>query len=1076
MTISIPGLGPAARSAVMGILLIPLFLSAADAKRRFDLASGDAAETLPRFAEQADREIVFSAVEVRGTKTNAVSGEYLPREALDALVAGTRLVASQDRGSGAFAVMRAGGGSVRGVVVAPERGQESPARTVGHLRGRVRNLLTGAYLEGARVEIPGAGQSTLTETDGTFRLRDVAAGEVSLEISYTGLDREVLTVAVPAGAERVVDVALSTKTVKLDTFKVSELREGNAMAITQQRNAMNVKEVVATDAYGHLRDGNPAELLVLLPGVAGEWVGNDIRSVQIRGFAANLGSVTLDGSKLANAESAGTNRTFEWDVMSADHVESIEVVKAPTPDMEADSIGGNINLRTKSAFNSSDRRRVSASAGFTYEHVRGSVLPNASFAYSEVLGSKRNFGLSFNWGYSMHNVPRDGTQLTFPTTTNEPNYLQLLRVFEQENIRERSGGGLKLDYKWSEQTTFFVNVLSSFFNEQYHDRAMARRVVLQTNAAGVVPGFTDQRVEWRNTTNTTATQEIVSTPKFSRTFQVAVGARHQFERWKIDYDLTSSDAAAYYDSIKYRRGSISPVLRGVGLILDRTNHSRHFPDIVQTSGPDIYDIANYTAAPLNHRDQRGEDRLVTLQANATREFATRFPFTLKFGAKFREQERTAFQRNRRFTYLGPDGVAGTGDEGLARFLEDRSYGMVEGRYPAPRWISVRAISEAQADNPRWFQEDLPFYEGNRLANDREFLETVSAGYAMGNLKLGRLSILGGLRYESTEIEAESNVRNVTPAEAVRRAAWVGPVTTDESLRRLRTEYADRLTSTADYGEVFPGLHLRYEPRRGLIARASYSTSIGRPNIGSIIPDVDVNHTNQTVSANNTSIKPQFGESINAGLQYYFEPIGVVSANLFHTRITDFIYNASSTIGSGQDNGFDGEFAGYTLNSRANGGSATIKGIELNYQQQLSFLPGLLRHLSVFANYTFLRTQGSYGGSATAPTTKLVGFVPESANGGLSFSHFGLDVGMKANYRGARLAAFSANPGAVRYHESRTSIDLNILYKFTRRYSVFFDWMNILNANDNTDYVYRPIQVGTYIPSGFRMNLGVRVRL
>jgi TonB-dependent receptor len=305
---------------------------------------------------------------------------------------------------------------------------------------------------------------------------------------------------------------------------------------------------------------------------------------------------------------------------------------------------------------------------------------------------------------------------------------------------------------------------------------------------------------------------------------------------------------------------------------------------------------------------------------------------------------------------------------------------------------------------------------------------------------------------------------------------VGAVTPEESVRRLRAEFANRRTSTADYAKFFPGLHLRYEPRRGLVMRASYSTSIGRPNIGAIIPDTNVNNTAQTISTNNTAIQPQYGESINAGVQYYFEPMGVLSANVFHTRISDFIYNATSTVGSGSDNGFDGEYAGYTLSTQANGGSATIKGIELNYQQQLAFLPGLLKHFGIFANYTFLRTRGSYGGTAAAPTTKLVGFVPEAANAGLSFTHLGLDARVKVNYKGDRLIAFSANPGAVRYGESRTSIDLNLLYKFTQRYSVFGDWMNITNANDATDYIYRPIQAGTYIPTGFRINVGVRVKL
>ncbi|MGH7958762.1 MAG: TonB-dependent receptor domain-containing protein, partial [Opitutaceae bacterium] len=615
----------------------------------------------------------------------------------------------------------------------------------------------------------------------------------------------------------------------------------------------------------------------------------------------------------------------------------------------------------------------------------------------------------------------------------------------------------------------------TYFNEQRGSRSMARRIRLQTNAAAIAPGFTDDRVEWRNTANTTAAQEIINTPKFARAHQIGFGGKHRLERWTIDYSADASQAATYYDSAKYRRGSMSPIIRGVGVILDRSNTGRHFPTVTQTSGPDIYDLASYTAAPFNHRDQRAEDEVYNAQVNVARDvMIAGHPLALKFGARYRSQERMAFQRNRRFNYLGPDGRANSGDEGLERYAEDRSYALVEGRYPAPRWLSVQAVGEALAANPSWFQEDVPFHETNRLANDREIQESVTAGYVMGNLKLGQLSILAGLRYEATEVEGSANLHAITPAEAARRAAFTGTVTTEESVRRIRAEYATRVKATSEYDRVFPGLHLRFEPRRGLLFRASYSTSIGRPNFGSIVPDTDVNYLTQVVITNNTDLQPQFGKSINAGVQYYFEPVGVLSANVFYTKISDFIFSATSTVEAGAANGFDGEYAGFELRSQANGGSAAIKGVELSYNQQLVFLPGFLRNFGVFGNYTYLKTSGNYGGSAASPTTQLVGFVPESANAGLSFSDFGLEVRVKGTYKGEWLTAYNANPGAVRYTESRFNTDLNVLYRLTRRYSVFVDWVNIFNTFD-PDYQYRDTLIRTYIPSGSRVNAGVRAR-
>lgn len=80
---------------------------APDAKRRFDVPAGDATQTLARFAEQADREIVFSPATVRGVQTNAVRGDLSPREALDLLVARTPLIVSHDATTGALAVKKA---------------------------------------------------------------------------------------------------------------------------------------------------------------------------------------------------------------------------------------------------------------------------------------------------------------------------------------------------------------------------------------------------------------------------------------------------------------------------------------------------------------------------------------------------------------------------------------------------------------------------------------------------------------------------------------------------------------------------------------------------------------------------------------------------------------------------------------------------------------------------------------------------------------------------------------------------------------------------------------------------------
>ncbi|HRE82949.1 MAG TPA: TonB-dependent receptor, partial [Opitutaceae bacterium] len=94
-----------------------------------------------------------------------------------------------------------------------------------------------------------------------------------------------------------------------------------------------------------------------------------------------------------------------------------------------------------------------------------------------------------------------------------------------------------------------------------------------------------------------------------------------------------------------------------------------------------------------------------------------------------------------------------------------------------------------------------------------------------------------------------------------------------------------------------------------------------------------NDTAQTVTLSNPSLLPQSATNWDLGLEYYLKPMGLVSASLFQKDLEDFIFtSAGGIVGSGPDNGFGGQYAGYTINTTLNGGSARVRGVELSYQQ------------------------------------------------------------------------------------------------------------------------------------------------
>src|SRR5262245_35673339 len=95
----------------------------------------------------------------------------------------------------------------------------------GTVTGRVSNAQTGAYLEGATVEVVGSDARTLTERDGSFTLTRVPAGSRQLRVFYTGTEMKTVEAEVTTGSTT-LNVALSPSDVHiLDTLTVSGQRE-----------------------------------------------------------------------------------------------------------------------------------------------------------------------------------------------------------------------------------------------------------------------------------------------------------------------------------------------------------------------------------------------------------------------------------------------------------------------------------------------------------------------------------------------------------------------------------------------------------------------------------------------------------------------------------------------------------------------------------------------------------------------------------------------------------------------------------------------------------------------------------
>jgi hypothetical protein len=304
------------------------------------------------------------------------------------------------------------------------------AEVGGIITGFVSNSATGNLLEGARIELPALRMNVLTDLTGRFVLSSVPPGTHEIVVRYTGLDPEREQITVTAGQRVVRNFDLTADIYRMDRFEVTGEREGGAAAITAQRNADNVKNVVAMDAFGTLPNMSASEVALHLPGVAGNLnEAGLVAGFTIRGVQPGLNNVTMDGIMLTSRDD-GMSRATQLHVYNSAMFDQMELIKGHTPDKGADSLGGTLNLQSRSPLGMKEKRRLTYNFSgrwappFTQQipiREKHRIHPLFNLGYQEVFdafGGERNLGVAANLFYSEHATGWFITLRDFQNTTD----------------------------------------------------------------------------------------------------------------------------------------------------------------------------------------------------------------------------------------------------------------------------------------------------------------------------------------------------------------------------------------------------------------------------------------------------------------------------------------------------------------------------------------------------------------------------------------------------------------------------------------------------------------------------------
>jgi iron complex outermembrane recepter protein len=1059
-------------------------MAAENSRRHFDIPAGPAIRTLKRVAQQAGLEIAYSAAVVSNVTTMAVTGDFTPHEALDRMVANTPLKIHQDPQSGALSVLRrtdsehpptppkepprmmtrknplALVGAWLALALTPGQAAENApnpaaANSGGELTGTVSNTATRNLLEGAKVELPQLGLSALTDNTGRFVLAGVPPGTHELTVSYIGLDPIRSRIAVQPGQRLVRDFDLTTAIYQMQAFTVTGEREGEAAALTAQRNSTNLQDVVAMDSYGNLPNMSAGEVVMRLPGIAGDPSDEGLAyGFNVRGMAPALNTITIDGGIVP---SIGTSRAFELQSITATMFEQLELVKGHTPDTGADSLGGTLNMKTRSPLNMKEKRRLSYSAtvriapSFTEQvpaREAHRAHPLVNLGYQEVFGvfgGTRNLGVAVNVFYSENAVGGFTTTRDFQNTLEEPAYLWSYRTSENYNNRKQASLNLKTDYRYSFNTKFTLNLTANQNREHFRRTAGVRAWTGTANTVpsattGIVPGYTDRITQVRPTAGSNIDITANGPNNYDvSTYHADFGAEHIYGPLHLDYNAGLGQTRL--EAGNGTGGYLTNRLSNVGWIIDRTEDDL-YPKFTQTAGPAMSDPANYRpiANGLEVRPNKNDQKVAQFRGNARYTLPIRMPVSLKTGISWREQSSDLRNASRQWSYIGASA--------LPVYPTPAYFATVKTGNVFPRWDVPPLMRDHAPIDPSLWRENEYFHQQLKYTGTRGVTESVTAGYIMAQGKLARDGLLsqtsfkGGVRRERTEVESYGWVRNRFGTTAAERTA-------DPAGAAARDYANNRREIHGRYTKSFPSLHLTHDVTQNLKARVSWSTSFGRPPRGNLLPNETVNEDNDTVTVNNPNLLPQTAKTWDATLEYYFEPVGSLSVGWFHKTINDYIVTGinSGIISGGVDNGFNGEYEGFRRLTSANAGTAIVQGWEFSYRQQFTFLPGLLRGLSASANYSIINTHGKFAGSTYRTTREIEGFIPRAGNVALNWRYHRFSTRVLYNFTGEHIApdGYSAtSPALNEFVHDRKTVNLGLAYQLRPALSLTCDVSNLFN--------------------------------
>lgn len=835
----------------------------------------------------------------------------------------------------------------------------------GTIRGKVIDRSTKDALPGANILIKGTSIGAAADIQGNYTISNAPAGEQTIVVSYIGYNAVSVVVTVPEDGSLQQDFKLESVVLKGDKVVITAQAVGQMKAINTQLSARTIKNVVSAEKIQELPDESAAAALSRLPGVSLQ----DGDKVVIRGLQAKMNAVLINGVALPSTDM--NDRSTNLGFISANMLAGIEVTKVITPDMDANTIGGVVNLKIMDApvgfhfdvlnqgmFNTQDRTTDnykfwgSVSNRFLNDKLGVFVQGNAERINGGLDQTSAGYGISDNeidFGYA-------------------PYFMNTFTFTDEENIISNYGGSVIMDYKLPAGKIVLQNTLAHTITDN------ARHRTVYSFTSPIQPRFSLNRDKHNKELMLNALQA-----EYDFGFiKMEMGLAHSFS--DKNTDIRYGDAGTNLDFTNTSNPVQFISANGDTLTADDFQDD----DRLKLKTEDVYGMIipdeNWKDAAMAGWAVTRSEAFKQHLYNANLDFTVPFAVSkfasgsIKFGGKFTRSNREN-DANETYHRVGdndfysavPDFIPGktlnaSGKvENKLTLGDARNYDYNRGKYYLNGdWDYNYAFNIDLMDRFMVESQDgwdhVPAHAANSAKDDFKGDETFSAGYLMGDFNFGsRLSLIGGLRYEHYNMDYKANFVYVTHDVD-------GDCAVPDSLNTVKRNDDD----------YFPNAQLRFKFTDWADVRMAYSKSIIRPDYLAIIPSTLFAGSSHTVG--NSRLKPTIADNLDLNFSVYNNKIGLFTIGGFYKEMQDIFFASNiyyKNIGL-YDISFPDSAAwralGFTklpapsdkINSYLNNPNpAYVRGLEVEWQTNFWYLPNPLNKMVLNINYARIWSEMDY---------------------------------------------------------------------------------------------------------------------